>query len=448
MLKLGAFRPERWLIVLMIVSLIMAAVHSSAVRAAAIAVNTIDDEVNSDGDCSLREAIIAANTDATVDGCAAGAGDDTISVPPGTYVLTLAGAGEDATQAGDLDITSNIIINGAGQSATIIDGNAGDRVFDLLDANVQLSGVTLQNGSGTVGGGINIKFDSTLILSASRITSNTASGSGGGIFASGALTMTTSRIDGNSTVGGGGGVSVAGGPVIISASEISGNSADGSGGGIFSSGTLTMINSTLSGNRANSGGGGLFVIESPNNRLYNVTISANTADADGNGQGEGGGVRVGIITAANTLIGGNLGGNQKPDCAGALNSEGYNLITNINGCTIGGDTTGNLLGVDALLGPLQNNGGSTLTHALLDASPAIDAANPGGCRDGDGNLLPSDQRGADRSVGGRCDIGAYEAGAATEPTTTPPTPSIPPTTPTVPTEPPGAERVYLPLIQS
>jgi hypothetical protein len=65
---------------------------------------------------------------------------------------------------------------------------------------------------------------------------------------------------------------------------------------------------------------------------------------------------------------------------------------------------GNLFGVDPLLGPLQNNGGSTRTHALLPGSPAINAgSNPLG--------LATDQRGADfpREAGGRADIGAYES---------------------------------------
>ena len=69
---------------------------------------------------------------------------------------------------------------------------------------------------------------------------------------------------------------------------------------------------------------------------------------------------------------------------------------------------------DPLLGPLQNNGGATLTHALLASSPAIDAGDNtlGGCKDNLGATLTTDQRGAMRPVDGgialRCDIGAYE----------------------------------------
>jgi len=74
--------------------------------AAEIAVTTTADELNADGDCSLREAIQAANTDTAVDACPAGSGADTIVVPAGTYAISIAGTGEDANATGDFDITS------------------------------------------------------------------------------------------------------------------------------------------------------------------------------------------------------------------------------------------------------------------------------------------------------------------------------------------------------
>jgi CSLREA domain-containing protein len=431
-------------VLLLITGLGATAVLIPIARADTITVTTTDDEVNNDGDCSLREAVLAANGDTAVDACTAGSGDDVITLPPGTYTLTLAGAGEDAAQTGDLDLTGNVTINGAGQSSTIIDGSGADRIFDVQSV-AQISGVTLQNGSAPSGAGINVAFSGQLTLSSSRITGSTATGGGGGIFASGTLTMTHSRIDGNSG-NGGGGLLVSFNPVIVTNSEISGNHSDGAGGGIYSSGTLAVINSTLSGNNANRDGGGLFVVESQNNELYNVTISANTADADGDDVGDGGGVRIlGGLSLANSLIGGNTdsGGPNHPDCSGALNSQGYNLVANVTGCTINGDATGNLLGVDPLLGPLQNNGSSTLTHALLGGSPAINAANPGGCRDQEGALLTTDQRGFTRPDSGSalCDIGAYEAGSIDSPTPTPPATAVPTATPT------AEYWQYLPLIQ-
>jgi len=105
--------------------------ESSEGSAASIVVNTTDDEVNFDGDCSLREAIIAANTDTAVSGCAAGTGADVITIPFGIYNLTVTGTGEDEAAMGDLDILENVTISGSVVGATIIDGQAADRVFDI-----------------------------------------------------------------------------------------------------------------------------------------------------------------------------------------------------------------------------------------------------------------------------------------------------------------------------
>src|SRR3990170_5334510 len=86
-------------------ALLLLLVLSQAAQATNIAVNTSTDELNADGDCSLREAIQAANTDTAVDACPAGSGADTITLPAGTYNLTMAGTGGDANATGDLDIT-------------------------------------------------------------------------------------------------------------------------------------------------------------------------------------------------------------------------------------------------------------------------------------------------------------------------------------------------------
>ena len=97
-----------------------------------------------------------------------------------------------------------------------------------------------------------------------------------------------------------------------------------------------------------------------------------------------------------------------PDCSGVLASQGYNLIADSAGCTVGGRATGNITGQDPALGPLQNNGGPTDTHAPAANSPALDAANP--LTPGSGGLACAavDQRGFPRPVGPRCDMGAFE----------------------------------------
>jgi CSLREA domain-containing protein len=92
-----------------------------------ITVNSTADSLAVDGNCTLREAIIAANTDTAVDACPAGSGADVVVVPAETYTLTLVGAGEDAAATGDLDVTADLEIDGAGAAATVIVSTATRR---------------------------------------------------------------------------------------------------------------------------------------------------------------------------------------------------------------------------------------------------------------------------------------------------------------------------------
>ena len=91
------------------------------------------------GHISLRSAIMAAD---------ARGGSNTINLPSGTYTLTIAGANEDASATGDLDITSNLTIKGSGSSSTIIDGNNLDRVIQVLQGKATISGVTIRARAG------------------------------------------------------------------------------------------------------------------------------------------------------------------------------------------------------------------------------------------------------------------------------------------------------------
>ena len=113
----------------LVMAALMVLLYSSAAAGATINVNTTADELNADSDCSLREAVQAANTDAAVDGCTAGTGADTVVLPAGIYVLTRIGANEGANASGDLDVLSDITIEGAGAATTVIDGNGTDRVL-------------------------------------------------------------------------------------------------------------------------------------------------------------------------------------------------------------------------------------------------------------------------------------------------------------------------------
>lgn len=112
-----------------------------------ITVNTYADELNEDGDCSLREAIQTANTDTPVDSCPAGLGEDLIVLATGVYTLTLEGASEDLNATGDLDIQADLILRGAGVDSTLLDGAQLDRVLHVLPgAKVAISDLTITNG--------------------------------------------------------------------------------------------------------------------------------------------------------------------------------------------------------------------------------------------------------------------------------------------------------------
>jgi hypothetical protein len=194
--------------------------------------------------------------------------------------------------------------------------------------------------------------------------------------------------------------------------------------------------------------------------LYNTTIAYNVSGGafifGAGNSAPGGGIEnsAGTVNLRNTIVATNtletnLNALVPNDCDGTLTSQGYNLIQTASGCTLSGNTTGNVPGLDPKLGALANNGGPTLTDALLAGSPAIDAGNPAGCTDPRGATLTTDQRGFPRTVGADtvCDIGAYEYGAmAPTPTPTNPPPPTATGTPTPTPSAPSGRKLYLPLI--
>jgi hypothetical protein len=231
-----------------------------------------------------------------------------------------------------------------------------------------------------------------------------------------------STISSNSGGGGGncktrftgGGISCDGMTVVMN-STISGNAGAGSnGGGVSNYGTLTVSNSTISGNDGSFGtdgdgvddygnfGGG--VANYGNLTVTNSTITDNTA------VNSGGAIYNEVMAnIGNTVLNaGASGGTIFNDFneGGTVTSLGYNLASDNGGGVLTGP--GDQINTDPMLGPLQDNGGPTFTHALLPGSPAINAGNP--------NFTPPplyDQRGSPfhRVVNGRIDIGSFEVQA-------------------------------------
>ena len=253
--------------VLALLALVLGA--ASGAQSTTIAVNSPADSLAIDGNCTLREAIIAANTDTSVDACPAGSGADIVMVPPDTYTLTLVGAGEDAAATGDLDLTASVELLGSPAGA-IVDGNGADRVLDIDPAHtggvvVTVTNITVRNGGGVTQGG-GIRNAGTQRRAAACRPHRERAGvdvEGGGIYNNGSLQLITSTVDGNtaSAPGGssfGGGIHSEGGPLMVTDSSIRDNVAtlttgpeQDAGGGIdCGDSVLTLLRSTVSGNFA------------------------------------------------------------------------------------------------------------------------------------------------------------------------------------------------------
>ncbi|HRF48718.1 MAG TPA: choice-of-anchor Q domain-containing protein [Anaerolineales bacterium] len=417
-------RMTRWLLAAIVVSLtVLWAGPTLPAQATVITVTTTSDELNTDGDCSLREAIVAANTNAAVDACPAGSGADTINLPAGTFTLSLAGTSENLAATGDLDIFDDLTVIGDSATTTVIDAGGIDRVFEIYESPVvHLSRLAITGGNSTAAGGaIRLAGTASLTLSAARLY-GTATGASSALYAiSGTqLQVLSSLIDSNFSSG----IYLQTGvTATIRNSTLSGNVAD-NGGAIQSSGTLTMVNSTISGNTAAFNGGGIF--SGGQTDLYNVTVVSNTVGTSGT-QGAGGGLNqaAGTLTLRNSIVANNLDlvPSTTNECAGTLTSAGYNLIEDTTNCAVVGDTANDIYGLDPALDTLGLYGGGIPTHRVMLGSPVINAGNPAGCIDEASATLLTDQRLFQRN--GVCEIGSFEYNSSGSATATPTATSSP-----------------------
>jgi hypothetical protein len=330
------------------------------------------------------------------------------------------GSGGGVYNRGTLTVNNSTLTD---NSARAYNDYGGGGIFNngkLVVSNSTLTGnsATAYDGYNTdiSGGAVYNDYHGMLTLSSSTLAGNSATAAstfGGGIFNSGTLAVNDSSLSGNSVrssfVSQGGGIAN-GGTLTVTNSTFSGNSANGYGGGIDNGGPLTVSETTFSGNSAAYGGGGILNQSTYPVTLTNVTLTSNRATTF-----HGGGLFVysGSPVLHTTLIAGNFhgaNGTTRDDVYGRLDPSGdYNLIGDGSGMTgLQNGVEGNQVGsasdpIDPLLDALRDNGGPTLTHALLAGSPALDAGNPN-------QLGVPDQRGVVRSGG--VNIGAYQASAS------------------------------------
>jgi hypothetical protein len=383
------------------------------------------------GDGSLRQAVIDVNR----------VSEESV------ILFDVTGTIELASPLPDLATNLNIEGPGANQLAvqrSTADGTPDFSIFTISStATVVLSGLTIADGSATLGGGIfndggsltvsdSILADNlaltgggitnfgSLTVSNSTLANNIADSKGGGIANFGVLSISYSTLSGNSASTGGaiynfdgailtvsystvrsnfahfgGGIGINGGMVTLTNSTLTGNSA-GVGAGVLNlfSGILSVSNCTFAGNSAADEGGAIENDTGAIATVDNSTVSVNSA-------ARGGGVfNDGSLACRDTILAGNTAADG-PDLFGNLISQGHNLFGDGTGGN--GFDVSDLLNVNPLLGPLQDNGGPTWTIPLLPGSPAVDA---GGSQD-----VPEwDQRGAGfpRVVDNRMDIGAFQ----------------------------------------
>ena len=346
---------------------------------------------NDSGAGSLRQAISDNN--------ALGGGNTVVfsNIVSGTITLT----------GGQLLIAKDVTVDGPGASVLAIDGNNASRVFFVTNPAVaDLSGLTITNALGSVyGGGILTLPGSTVTVSNCAITHNLVH-YGGGIANEGTLTVVSSTIDKNS---GGDACGIYNfGTLIALSCTFSGNTNSDEGGAIINEGVMTLTNCTFSGNLSKYGGAIYCpsTAGSTTSTIVSCTFSGNAASTlgdciflDGN------------LTIGNTILNGTKTNIYK--YAGVITSLGYNLCSDNGGGYLTG--AGDQINTAPNLGPLQNNGGPTLTMAPLSGSPALDQGKSLGlAEDQRGRPRPFDQPGIPNAAAGDgSDIGAVEIGAVT-----------------------------------
>ncbi|MEX0992991.1 MAG: flexitail domain-containing putative surface protein [Solirubrobacterales bacterium] len=370
-------------------AVLLVAAQAQIAQAATISVTTTNDELNSDGDCALREAIQTANTDMGVEGCVVGAGADTVELASGTYTLTIPGDGEDANASGDLDVASDLTIAGAGAGSSTVNGAQLDRVLDIAgaDATAAISALTIRGGMRPFvteptpdreGAGIRSR-GATLSLDGVTVTANSVAGvEGGSIYSNGVLTIDGSTVTGNTGISlGGAGVhsQASGGAATlhINDSTVVGNSlAD-----IVNTGdagpALANVDDSSSGRVSNRGQLAALVVQRSTATTFGnggsgyVTDSAIGGETVSSVIGNGGTLELDNTTIANGVYGGIANGGFMTLEGSTVSGNAHHGIQNdsggvltLNYSTVSGNDAGDLTG-----GGILNSGEATLNHSTV-----------------------------------------------------------------------------------
>ncbi len=379
---------------------------SSSSLAATFAVDSTADSIDGNtadnlcddgsGNCTLRAAIQQAN---------ATAGADAITIPDGTYTITMAlpDISTEMTMTGNASSPSSVDITKA-SSPTI-------RIFNVTSSGTfTLTGVRISGGNEDTGSGL--QNAGTTIIQDSIITGNTATIGAGIYISGGSLTLTRSTILSNTVTASGGGIYLSAGNLTINRSSIVSNSTTGGsgsgGGGMYLAGgtTVSIFNTTFYNNETEGNGGGFCNISTATINIENTTFCENNADEQGGG----------LYTTASTnmsfknnLFADNSATTASPDCKyGTLAvkgpSEGYNLLSDSSGCNMDEQTT-DITGVAARMDTAVSSpataGG---TYCPMTSSSRAVNNGPETCADDDGDA--TDQ--LEQSRVGNCDIGAFE----------------------------------------
>jgi len=309
-------------------------------------------------DCSLREAVIAANS---------AGGANSITVPTGTYTLTIPGD-ENVAATGDLDVIagSSLTINGAGSADTIINANGGvtsDRAFHLTTAT---SALTLQNL--TVTGG--------------------SQSDGGGIYTSGELTLSNVVVTSNTVLNAGGGIASVGASAVVIAtdSSVTSNSvSNGSGGGLYNTlGSVTLTRVLVDSNEAFTAGG---IFNDRGQFTMSASVVSNNAASGVSANATGGGIKSvaggAVLTISDSLI----TGNSAYAAGGGVQSFCSNSVATITNSTISHNTSSTGSGGGVYAGcsngaPLQTDQVS-LSHSTVAFNTAASGGGLGQSSDGD-----------------------------------------------------------------